>query len=40
MRNEISVRYADVDTYFERNVCSCRFGMRSRRIGWVISFMY
>jgi hypothetical protein len=40
MRNEISVRYADVDAYSERNVCSCEFGLGLRRIGWVNVLMY
>ena len=40
MRDEISLRYAEVDDCFERIVCSCEFGMGLRRIGWVNVLMY
>jgi hypothetical protein len=40
MRNEISVRCADVDDYFKRNVCSYEFGLELQRIGWVNALMY
>jgi len=40
MRDDISVRYGDVDDCFERNMYICEFGSGLQHIGWVNALMY